>query len=170
MSFSFTVETGEGLANANSYISVAEADDEIALDVGNTAAWAALDDATKQLRIVYATRWLDDRAIWRGTKATATQALDWPRKDAKDLEGCAVSQTVVPIEVKHAVAKLANFLLAEGEPDATSGYVSRLKADTFEVEFQKGFIRSTSPPFLRFALNGLGTMATEYGFKKVVRA
>lgn len=74
------VETGAGLANANSYISLADANTYFA-DRGVTA-WDLLDDtdqktpalinAAEYMRRTYGRRWL-------GVRSTLTQRLDWPR-------------------------------------------------------------------------------------------
>lgn len=90
------VEDGTGMADAEAYISVADADTYFAAR-GN-ASWAALTTEAKEqaLRLgadymgaVYGPRWC-------GTRLTTTQALDWPR----DVEG-------VPEAVKRANAELA---------------------------------------------------------------
>lgn len=75
------VETGAGLANAESYASVAEADAYLAA-VGN-AVWGPLITADKETALRRATRYMQGEygGRWLGLKATVTQALDHPRRD-----------------------------------------------------------------------------------------
>lgn len=93
----FTVEYGTGLTNSNAYVSVADADAYFA-DRGNTT-WAALSTAAKQGAIVRATQAVDSNSF-RGTKASSTQALAWPRTDAYSDDGFAF--LLVPVPVKYA--------------------------------------------------------------------
>lgn len=182
MSVNLIVEDGSVVAGANSYLTVEEADGLIATDViTGSAKWAALTDDQKAAWLIFATRWLEDRALWVGKRVTdpdypnqpstvAPQPLGWPRKDAFDRERRAISRTVVPVEVKRAVAALVNhYLNSDGEDELQAG-IRRFRADTFEIEYQQGFYKSPTPPWLKFALRGLGQLASEIGFKKIVRA
>lgn len=172
MAFTFTVEDGTVVANANSYVSVEAADDILAVEAyGADAAWQALDPAEKEHRLVAATIWLDDRARWKGALVSKTQALGWPRAHVKDKNGNDVSQVVVPVEVSRAVALLANeFLIKDDSPEsfAIPG-LRRFRADTFEIDMQAGHYIASTPTFLRFVLQGLGAVLNEPGFKKIVR-
>jgi hypothetical protein len=181
MSLTLIVEDGTVVTGANSYLTLDEANTIIALDLmTDSAPWTALADDAKSMWLMFATRWLDDRAIWRGHRFTdplfprdphppTPQPLGWPRKDAYDRERHAVSSTIVPAEVKRAVALLANhYLNSNGEDEAQAG-LRRFRADTFEIEYQMGYFKSPTPPWLKFTLNGLGQLASEIGFKKIVR-
>lgn len=103
------VEDGTGLANADSYISVADADDYHDL-LGNTS-WTGAD-ATKEHALRKATQYIQqvyfDR--WDGYRKTSAQALDWPREDVQ-IKGLRfveyVASTTIPQEVKNACASLA---------------------------------------------------------------
>lgn len=74
------VEDGTGLPNADSYLSVADADAYHAA-MGNTA-WQPLASAEKEAALRRATQYLDTRYRWRGQRLTTTQALEWPRSTA----------------------------------------------------------------------------------------
>ncbi len=112
------VEDGGGHADANAYVSVAEADEYFALR-GN-AAWAAAEAADKEAAIVRATDYLDAGHAFRGVRASQTQALAWPRLGAEDDAGRAIAG--VPEAVRRACAELALRALA-GDllPDAPRG-------------------------------------------------
>lgn len=79
---SLTVEDGSGLANANGYVSVADADAYHA--ARGTAAWAGTSDV-KGAAIVRATAYIDAayRARFPGYRARRRlQSLEWPRVGA----------------------------------------------------------------------------------------
>ncbi|MRW88862.1 hypothetical protein GJ699_02570 [Duganella sp. FT80W] len=107
-------ETGAGLPNAESYISVADATAYHA-GLGN-AAWAALaSDTLREQALRKATLYMLQtyRSRWKGVRTTSTQALDWPRYDVEVPDvgyGRFVSilaSNVVPAEVRNACAELA---------------------------------------------------------------
>lgn len=110
------VENGTGLANAESYCTVAEATTYHS-NLGNSA-WAALaTDAIREQCLRKATAYMLQRyrPKWAGWRKTTTQALDWPRynvpiKDAPVLYGGSPSyydDASVPQVVKDACASLA---------------------------------------------------------------
>ena len=110
-------EDGTGKSNAESYISVADADTYHS-NRGN-AAWAALDTATKESCLRKATDYMIGtyRSKWLGRRVLITQSLDWPRvgvilEDFGNVQFGAygffqVSYQIVPTEVKNACAELA---------------------------------------------------------------
>ncbi len=109
------VEDGTGLATAESYISVTNADTYHS-NIGN-AAWPLLSSTVREqcLRKAAAFMLGRYRARWSGSRKTVAQALDWPRslvpiKDAPDLYGSRASyysDSAVPVEVANACASLA---------------------------------------------------------------
>ena len=103
-----TVETGSGLAAADSYVSVADAD---AYHVAHAtpAAWTAAITANKEKALRLAAQFLDVRygACWRGVRASSSQGLDWPRSSVVDADGYALDSTVIPAALKQAQAEAA---------------------------------------------------------------
>jgi hypothetical protein len=146
------VENGTGLANAESYVSVADATTYHA-NRGN-AAWAALaSDTVREQLLRRATDYMMQtyRLRWNGTRVNGVQALDWPRAYVKrqdyEYQGLNGSTFIggyyyypsneVPPEVKNACAELAlkassSTLLA----DLTQG-VKRKKVDVLEIEYDQ---------------------------------
>lgn len=140
---SIIVEDGTGLANANSYVSVADADAYHAArgnatwteastspDQGKTAALAR---ATAAIDAIYGMR-------FPGTKINGRdQALQWPREDAFDINGLEIDADAVPTEIKQATFEAAlRELVTTGSmmPDLErGGAVKRLKAGSVEVEY-----------------------------------
>lgn len=101
-----TVESGVGLSDAESYVSLAECNAYHAKHGG--AAWDAVDDPEAALR--KATQYLDSAYQWKGTPVYSSQALRWPRVgvtvDGYDLDG-----DKIPAKLKAACCELA----AKGE-------------------------------------------------------
>jgi hypothetical protein len=171
------VESGAGLADAESYISVADADTYHTAR-GNEATWTDLDVTVKEQLLRTATDYMVQqyRMRWAGSRIGITQRLDWPRydvpiKDAPTGYGSFAAvypYDAVPVEVANACAELA-LKAASGPlaPDLTPP-VTREKVGPIEVEYAQGTRQTTTyravdnllAPFLK--MTG--------GFLQVVRA
>lgn len=99
-------ENGTGLANAESYISVADADARHAA-FGNTA-WATFDTSAKEVALRQSTSYMVQayRERWAGCRVNSTQALDWPRYGVV-VDGYSVASDSVPTDIANACADLA---------------------------------------------------------------
>lgn len=143
------VEDGTGLANAESYISVADADARHAA-FGNSA-WSG-DNAAKEAALRRATAYIEQtyRGRWTGRRMTSVQALSWPRYDVV-ADGFLVPSSVVPDDVANAVADLAaRALTSDLAPDQTRGLI-RKKIGPIEKEWDRN-----SPQATRYtAVSGL---------------
>lgn len=132
-----TPEDGTGLANADSYVSVAEAD--AYADARGWADWTG-STAQKEHRLVTATAYIDATYRFRGVIATTTQALAWPRLDdarqsLTDPEGRPL--TGVPKAVKSACIELARVAVTQAltpAPEAAAVKRERVKAGSVETE------------------------------------
>jgi hypothetical protein len=106
------VEDGTGRPDAESYCTVAFADEYHAAR-GN-AAWAALSPLGKEIALRKATDFMLSNfgSRWVGTRATALQALDWPRAYVPALDGSVAGEflfsTVIPVSVQRACAYYAD--------------------------------------------------------------
>lgn len=100
------IETGLGVPDAESYISVADADAYHAAR-GN-AAWEPLTDEQKEQALRRATGYMLEtyRARWKGQRMYSTQSLDWPRYNVT-VDSFVVGSDVVPSDVANACAVLA---------------------------------------------------------------
>lgn len=137
----FVVETGTGLPDANSYVSVAEAT-AYHSDRGN-AAWAG-DEAAMQGALVRATDYLEQNygSRWKGCRLTDTQALEWPRTVVAG----------IPRAVKQAVCLLALESIAGTDLNPTQGRaIKREKVDVLETEYMD----DAAPGATRPAIDGL---------------
>lgn len=117
------VENGNGLANANSYVSVAECDTYHAATL-NAEAWTGASADDKAIAVVMATRLIDSLFQFYGVVTFAAQALQWPRLDCPDpdrnfgslpdlsfFRGNMVPFNMVPVFVKNSTCELARVAL-----------------------------------------------------------
>lgn len=133
------VEDGSGMANAEAYLSAADAT-TYHTNMGNAAAWAAVGvTAVQESLLRQATEFLRNRYFqrWVGRAAVAAQRLDWPRVGAYTRNYNVIASTVVPEQVKNACAELA-LKAASGElmPDSSQG-VKREVIGPIEVEYDQ---------------------------------
>ena len=100
-----------GASNATSYASLAEAEAYM-LTLVHKDDWTAGTDPTKEAALQQATRLLDT-LTWKGRKATAAQALAWPRTGVTDRDGYEVDPATIPVALRNACAEFAFRLLGE---------------------------------------------------------
>ena len=160
MAFTFVVEDGTGLTSATSYISVADADDILTVNIHSASAWDALTDPDKERLLAWASRYLDTFARWNGRKTVETSALRWPRTGVKDRDGVVILGTAIPRQLKIATAEMARFLIAEDRStERGQDALKKLKADVIEIEFSEGYRLPTIPKLIYSQLEGLGTLS-----------
>lgn len=173
MAITFTVEDGSVVAGANSYVSVAEADDIITVNIHQSTAWLALTNTNKEYLLIWATRTLDAYVDWEGVKTDEDSALRWPRTGVTDRDGNAVGVNEIPEQVKQATALLASSL-REKDRSGEQGKdgVKRVKADVVEVELDSNYRIGMLTDDLAFLLKGLGIVNTgsSLGFGQIVRS
>lgn len=128
------VETGAGLANSESYISVADAD--IYHAKRGCVPWATLTTTQKEEALIRATDYIEQAYSqnFYGLRVNSTQALSWPRYGVT-LNGYSVSSDTIPQAIINATAELA-YRAAQGNlaPDLTQA-IKREKVDVLEVEY-----------------------------------
>jgi len=154
-----------GGANSNSYETAAEAAAYFATRT-TVAGWPA-DVPSQEKLLIMATRTLEAmfspqrklvrpsngdpayylvRPTWTGAPATTTQRLMWPRSGMYDRNGNAISTTVIPQELKDALAELAGQLgttdLLLDNSVSVQGITS-VRAGSVAVTFKSDGIDST---------------------------
>ena len=80
---------------ANSYLSVADADD-IILKQSNREAWDILEDVEKQMLLMQSSLAVDGALMYQGAKTSSNQLLKFPRNES----------LVIPQNIKFAVAMM----------------------------------------------------------------
>ena len=145
------VENGTGLTNAESYVSVANADARLTA-LGKTD-WAALSTTVKEQSLRRATAYIEQayRSRWKGTKSTRDQALSWPRWGAM-VDGWVLDGNVIPTDIANACAELA-LTASAGDLNANlTRAVVREKVGPLETEYAQFGPESTRYRALDMAL------------------
>ncbi len=142
---SLVVEDGTGIATAESYCSVADAD-TYHTNQGN-AAWALLSTTLKEQALRRATTFMEGkfRDIYAGYRKGIIQSLSWPRiwvpvRDAPAGYGSFMMyypQDTVPAAVSAACAKLALIASTEDLSPALKQGVIKRKIGPLETEYDR---------------------------------
>lgn len=170
MAFTFIVEDGTIVANANSYLTVEEATAILEIDDSQFAIWDALTTEEKQKALVRATLYLDDFYQWYGRRTDPTQSLKWPRSCMKDCEGNAIGENVMPVELKRATTYLAMWMRTNNAAEQMDSVgVRRFRSEEVEIEWQDGYYGQTAPSFLTRYLICFGLGPGDRGFKPIIR-
>lgn len=141
MPITLTPEDGTGLADANCYISLADAELYFAAALYPGDWLPGLDDERKKAALITATRTLEASMLWQGRHATETQALEWPRaRIARPERGPCVfwPNNAMPQPVKDACCEMAKLLLASDRsaPSETEGLKKiGLGSGAVDIEF-----------------------------------
>ncbi len=145
MALTLIKEDGTGRPDANSYASVAEGD---AYHEGHlyATAWTAATTANKEKALVFATRLIDAEFRFKGTKANATQALQWPREACRDPDGTDyLASDAVPTAVVQATCEMARELLVK---DRTVAYPGEGLKYQNVGSTQTGYDKTDTPPVI----------------------
>ena len=141
-----TLITTPGASNANSYASLVEAEayynQHVAFD-----AWAAYTLLQLSRGLAHATVVLDRVVQWRGTIASTSQALLWPRLGVVDQKTqMEIASNIIPQWLKDATAETARALL---DQDSSQGGdfsgLRRLRYGAIEAEFVGGGVQAVLP-------------------------
>jgi hypothetical protein len=100
-----TVEDGTGKTDADSYVSLVDANTYDTAH-GADAGWGAAADAAKEEGLRKATQYLDLAYSWRGSRTNSDQALMWPRRWLW-FDGFRLAETAMPQQLKDATVELA---------------------------------------------------------------
>lgn len=140
-----TIVATAGATNANSYVTLADAESymEGRLAVTN---WDAATDDNKNRSLRMATDILDQKA-WSGRKTSSSQRLEWPRFGTVDRDGWEYASGAIPRPVEEATYELA-LSLVDGTyavaPDDLEKY-DRVKLDVLEVVPRKDYQAAQLP-------------------------
>lgn len=181
-------ETGLGVAAANSYSSVADADAYFVNHPFYADAWQDLGVPDKERLLIAATQSLDTMFNWHGTPSYREQTLGWPRYGvlppnnqlnyavpmayqarAYDARNYYLSNVLIPGNVKKATYEMA-FYLSKGDPFKlqSSRGLETLKIDVIELHFDKSITPLPVPAPALALLRGLGEYAFGARVRKVI--
>lgn len=151
MPVTVTVEDGTGLADANSYVSVEQADAYFASRPRSTS-WTGLTTDQKGIYLLHATRILDGCVVWEGERLSDAQALAFPRVRS-DLDEAEVPACVLLAEYEIAYALIGRDLTAD---PALNG-LHRVKVGPIEIEADAVQLAGVIPRFVRELIAAWGT-------------
>jgi len=105
------VEDGTGKTDADSYLSLTDAD-SYNLAHSASALWIAATEAVKEKALRLATQYLDVRyaGLWKGAKCSDAQSLAWPRiwaEKSDTYDSAYYDSDAIPQKLKDATAELA---------------------------------------------------------------
>lgn len=162
MALTLVVESGEAKDDANTYISLDDADTYMEGRL-HTTAWDEAEDSEKNAALVQAARILNHYIRWLGYKADEDQALAWPRWGIcwdgsgqywtcsdlwlVDERVYAVGSDSIPQEIQDAQCELALHLLSsdtQAVPD-TAGFKSIEVEGAVSLEIDKKDRTATIP-------------------------
>jgi hypothetical protein len=194
MTFQFIVEDGSLVANSNSYLTIDEANTYIQANYHVYPQWQVLDTLTKQQLLVWACRYLDQRATWNGVPTstfladptqtnliatwavapifgpTSTQSMRWPRACVLDRDGNALNADTIPKQLKDACAEMARYLLANDRSlERPQDFLTELKAGDVTLRFRDAVL-AIVPSEVSFIVRGLGSISSgRTNFSKITK-
>jgi len=147
------IETGGGVAGANTYISLADAETYFEGRL-NKSVWSSASDVDKNAGLVQAARILDEYVRWIGWVTDTDQAMQWPRAGifyngygeyyaswdiTLSTSVYSIDDDDIPDEIKNAQCELAFVLLSQDTQvvAATAGFSSISVAGTVELDIDK---------------------------------
>ena len=131
-----TIDATISGANANSYVTLAEANAYFET-VPSSTQWDNKQDDKKNRALIAATRWIDS-FIFYGDRCDQGQALKFPRNNYQ-VDDVELSCTTIPNNIKYAQYELARALA--NEPDAmtgntgTDGNIEEVKLGDIQVKY-----------------------------------
>lgn len=182
--FTFIVEDGTMVANSNSYTTVAYCDTYLMANSFMYPLWQALDLLQQQLVLVWASRYIDQRATWNGrmrseamqfgdeTNLVATwasppefspvpqQSMRWPRVNVRDIDGNVIAYDTIPYQLQDAVCEMARYLFQyDRSLERPQDFLTELKAGDVTLKFRDAVL-AIVPSEVSYIIRGLGTVAS----------
>ena len=125
-------------ANANSYVTLAEADAYFET-VPSSTQWDNKQDDKKNRALIAATRWIDS-LVFYGDRCDQGQALKFPRNNY-EVDDVELSCTVIPNNIKYAQYELARALANDTDAitgnTGTAGVPAEVKIGDLEVKYNE---------------------------------
>lgn len=172
MAFTFVVEDGTGLPDANSYVTVEEADDYLIQNIHVFPTWDALDDEDKKYLLSWSSTYLDQKARWNGVKTYPNSGLRWPRTGVYDKDGFPIPSDVIPEQLKQATIEMARYLMqTDRSQDRSQDGLKEVQVDVIRLVFNENYRLPEIPNEINFILQGLGSVSGgQMAFAKIIRS
>jgi len=128
-------------ATANSYCTLAEADQYQDNRPAVSTTWADASENNKIRALLWATQLMESLFAWNGYATTTTQNLGWPRTGLLERTDVVLDSDTVPSEVINAQSEYARQLLVSNlaqDNDIESQSIKSIKAGSVALEFDSG--------------------------------
>ena len=164
------VEDGTGVVGANSYVSLAYADEYFSAHPFYSDQWSDLNLNQRHHLLIFATTQINNLFNWYGFRSYNEQVLDWPRQRvwyAQQRDYYA--SNAIPSALKQATCEMAYFL-SKGDVfgDSSSEGLESLKIDVIELNFGNSKRKAPVPAAALTLLRGLGDYAYGGRVQKVL--
>ena len=129
------VETGQGIPGANSYIDIADVEQQ--LPSGQLSKWNELSADERIDRLIAASLFIDSAFNWAGRRRTLEQGLSWPRTGIA-FQGHRVPDDSIPLQIKRATVMAMGLIMSEGLDifrQTGEAQVKREKIGPMETEY-----------------------------------
>jgi hypothetical protein len=184
MAITIIVEDGTGIANANSYISAADADTYFEGRLRSTD-WSGASAGDKDIALAESRRVLDYQWQWNGTKTDDSNELQWPRYGVVDpdsgggvnpwpsayglgeIASDEIPQWLMDAQCEIAVALLASDLLKAPDGEGLKRFEL---TGVMDVEFDLKTAAKVTPRHVSNTLSKYGRQLGQGGSVKLTRA
>jgi hypothetical protein len=166
-----SLDATAGGSSSDSYTTVAEADTYHDNHL-YASDWTNATTSNKEKALKMATRILDEKIDWSGSKSTSSQALAWGRTDVTD-DGYIVGSSVIPTPVKNATSEFARHLIGSDlTVDAQGKGLDSLAVGSITLSFDKTDTAGVIPSIVQEMLRGWGAIhaRAKFGTATVVRS
>lgn len=137
------IEDGSIVADANSYVSVAET--RLYAEARGIAL--PTDDADLEILLIKSMDYLEaQRSKYQGLKVESTQSLQWPRYDVY-IDCVLFSQDEIPVELKSAEMQLAIEANSGTDlmPTRCAGFVTEEKVGVLNTKYSESIATGAGP-------------------------
>lgn len=129
------VEDGTGISNADSYISLEDAEAYVSSSFF-TGDWSELTNSQKESLLKTSSMYLDSFYSWYGEKSVQTSGLRWPRVGVEDSDDIEVPSNSIPNKIKWATVEMSIYLASTNLlEESDSRGVDSVKIDVIEITF-----------------------------------
>lgn len=160
-----TVNASAGASDANSYVTVAEADAYFAESFGRTL-WATREPSDKEILVIQASRSLDMYMTWSGFKSSPSQSMEWPRSNAYDKIGLLYDSATIPAPIKFATMELAYHILSNAGLNFQEQSVDKVKVGPIDIQFADRSVDPGIPGFIEQLVSHIGSPIVVGGGKR----
>ena len=158
MTIQFVVETGSGSSTANSYVTVAQANQYLENSGRKAGAWDKKGNSGKEEALIRAFYYMIARwaVQWHGIQANEDQTGDWPRRQVFKKSGHAYASTEIAVAVKNSQIEYAlieatnsSSLFPNPEYSDTSRTQTQKREKVGPIETEDRFSENRAPTTFR---------------------